>query len=301
MQLELSILFSPAMNLFLTQLGQVAHDWGARAYLVGGMPRDLIRGEGSVDLDLVLEGDAIAFSRELKSQWNELFKELPSPEKHIAFKRYGTAKLLFSSELFPGVRSIDFASARTEQYPIPGGAPVVQPSDLQADLARRDFSINAIAIELSPDATGAVHDPYQGVQHLEDGRITVLHQRSFIDDPARMIRAVRFGARLGYQLDESTAALFRSGVAEQLIRTLPPARCEDEFRKALEERRVTPVILELSNTGLLAQILPGLRLTDELIEKLGALDLKRQNLEEQRQLVTALEYLTLLRDFSAPK
>ena len=301
MQLELSTLFSPAMHLFLTQVGQAAHDWGARAYLVGGMPRDLIRGQTSVDLDLVLEGDAIAFSRELKSQWNALFKELPAPAKQLAFKRYGTAKLLFSPELFPGVQSIDFASARTEQYPTPGGAPVVQPSDLQADLARRDFSINAIAVELSPIAPGAVHDPHQGVKHLGENRIAVLHPRSFIDDPARLIRAVRFSTRLGYQLDDSTATLFKSGVAAQLIRTLPPARCEDEFRKAMEEPRVTPVMLELSNSGLLTQILPGLRLTDQLIEKLSALDLKRQELKRQGQLVTALEYLKLLHDFSTPR
>lgn len=142
------------MHLFLTQVGQAAHDWGARAYLVGGMPRDLIRGQTSVDLDLVLEGDAIAFSRELKSQWNALFKELPSPAKQLAFKRYGTAKLLFSPELFPGVQSIDFASARTEQYPdFPARVPVCSAvRSLQADLARRDFSINAIAVELSPIA-----------------------------------------------------------------------------------------------------------------------------------------------------
>ena len=295
MRLELSDYFLPPMQLFLLQLGQAAHHWGSRAFIVGGLPRDLLRGvklgKGAADLDILIEGDAVSFARELKGRWNELssLKNLPPPVKHVGFKRYGTAKLVFATELFPGVAQIDFASTRSESYPTPGGAPIVELSDLQSDLGRRDFSINSIAIELSPDNSGLIHDPFAGIDHLQEGRLSVLHPRSFIDDPARLIRAVRFATRLDFRLDTGTEKLFFEAIAARCLDTLPALRRQDELRKALTEPAVTPVVLKLAEVGMLEQLMPEIRFTEGMEEQLRRLDNRKAS-----EIITAADYQKIL-------
>jgi tRNA nucleotidyltransferase (CCA-adding enzyme) len=159
-------------------------------YVVGGAVRDLLLGRGRADLDLVVEGDAGALAARLGA------------ETLAEHERFATAKVML------GGHEIDIASARTETYPSPGALPVVEPAaGIEADLDRRDFTVNAIAVPL---AGGEPVDPHGGRADLADGLLRVLHPGSFADDPTRTIRAARYAARFGFDLESGTEELLRA-------------------------------------------------------------------------------------------
>ncbi|MCX5710840.1 MAG: tRNA nucleotidyltransferase, partial [Candidatus Omnitrophica bacterium] len=168
---------------------------GMPAYLVGGFVRDLILGVRNFDLDIVVVGDGIKFaeyfSRALKA-------------KLIRHKRFGTATVV----LKPGLK-IDIATARSEFYPHPAHLPVVKPGSLKDDLFRRDFTINAMAISLVEKDFGRLIDCYGGKNDLKARSIRVLHALSFIDDPTRIIRAIRFEQRFDFKIDPDTLKLLK--------------------------------------------------------------------------------------------
>jgi tRNA nucleotidyltransferase (CCA-adding enzyme) len=158
-------------------------------YVVGGAVRDLLLDRGRADLDLLVVGDAAALAAKL------------GPEL-VAHERFATAKVVLNGH------EVDFAGARTESYPHPGALPVVAPADsVEADLGRRDFTVNAIAIPLAGEPR--LIDPHGGTADLEAGLLRVLHDQSFVDDPTRAIRAARYAARLGFELEPGTAELLR--------------------------------------------------------------------------------------------
>jgi tRNA nucleotidyltransferase (CCA-adding enzyme) len=166
---------------------------GDRAlYLVGGAVRDILLGRSTSDLDFVVEGD---------SGDAAAIAERIAPG-HVAHEQFGTASVDLD-----GVR-IDIAMARTETYPSPGALPEVHPATLAEDLGRRDFTINAMAVAL--DGAGELIDPHGGEADLEAGLLRVLHERSFIDDPTRALRAARYAARFGFSLDPGTERLLRA-------------------------------------------------------------------------------------------
>jgi tRNA nucleotidyltransferase (CCA-adding enzyme) len=159
-------------------------------YVVGGAVRDLLAGLGRADLDIVVEGDAAALAAHLGVE----------PREH---ERFATAKVEFDGH------EVDIASARSETYPHPGSLPVVSPAAaIEADLGRRDFSVNAMAIPLSGEPR--LIDPHGGRADLETGQLRVLHRESFTDDPTRAIRAARYAARLGLELEPETETLLRA-------------------------------------------------------------------------------------------
>ena len=151
------------------------------AYLVGGAVRDLLRGADAVDLDLALEGDARTVSRALAERLGGVSRE---------HARFGTAVVRADG------LSVDLATTRRETYPEPGALPDVEAASLGEDLERRDFTVNAMALGLTGDDLGHLYDPAGGVSDLASGIIRVLHERSFIDDPTRLLRALRYEARL---------------------------------------------------------------------------------------------------------
>jgi len=159
-------------------------------YLVGGAVRDLLLGRERADVDLVVVGDAAALAGRLGAE----------PREH---ERFATAKAQLDGH------EVDLATARTENYPRPGALPEVEPAaSIEADLARRDFTINALAVPLRGEP--ALIDPYGGQADLEAGLLRVLHERSFVDDPTRALRAARYAARFGFRLEEGTEALLRA-------------------------------------------------------------------------------------------
>jgi tRNA nucleotidyltransferase (CCA-adding enzyme) len=164
---------------------------GARVYLVGGAVRDLLLGRGRADIDLVVEGDPADLAARLGA---------PLMAEH---GRFATAKIELDGHL------VDVAEARSETYPQPGALPVVAPTDdIEVDLARRDFTINAMALPLS--GPPELIDPHGGHADLKRGLLRTLHPSSFVDDPTRAIRAARYAARFGFELEPKTAALLRS-------------------------------------------------------------------------------------------
>ncbi|HJW88098.1 MAG TPA: hypothetical protein VJ565_01300, partial [Dehalococcoidia bacterium] len=219
--------------------GEVAWSKGLRLYLVGGAVRDLLLGRPSLDLDLVVEGDALALLPDLG--WQGRLRRFPT---------FGTAKLVGEGW------SLDLASARKESYPRPGALPRVGPGTLQDDLFRRDFAINALAVDLSPPSLGGLVDPYGGRQDLEKGLVRVLHERSFQDDATRILRAVKYAARFGFRLEARTRKLILRD--RGYLETISGERLRRELVLILEEDRPEKALALAGRLGILGEISPGL-------------------------------------------
>jgi tRNA nucleotidyltransferase/poly(A) polymerase len=266
-------LLGPGLSEFLHGIGSAATDPASPlfipggVYLVGGAVRDLVRNSRSFDIDLMVEGDGPALAVKIHGNWSELFPQFVAaelrPAKPVTFPKYRTAKLPFRGETFPGISSIDFSSSRSEIYPVPGGQPQLSPGSFNDDMLRRDFSINALALELSPEKFGSIIDVVGGVADIHSMVLRVLHDRSFVDDPARVIRGCRFAARFGYSFDPRTAELVDSALAQNLLATLPRFRLFDEFRKAMDEAQAGEIIAYLHSRGVLSAIDATLSPTEE--------------------------------------
>lgn len=235
---------------FLRTAGEVADNQGQRLYLVGGAVRDLLLGRPNLDFDLVVEGDAPLLARQLAKA---------SGEKPTIHRQFGTAK--FRS----GNLSIDLATARSETYSRPGALPDVTPGKIRDDLLRRDFSINAIAIDLTRNSFGELLDAYGGLNDLEQKLIRILHERSFIDDATRILRALRYEQRLGFWLEEATAKLLREHTS--MLDTVSGDRIRHELELNLEEDHPERILRRAEQLGVLKVLHPSLRGNGWLAEK----------------------------------
>ncbi len=190
------------------------------AYLVGGAVRDLLRGAGPKDVDIAVEGDARSVGRAVAERLGSDARE---------YERFGTATVETPDATY------NLATTRQETYDHPGALPRVELASLDEDLRRRDFGINAMAIALTGDDLGHLYDPVGGLSDMESGAIRVLHERSFLDDPTRLLRAVRYATRLGFTLDPETERLAREAVAADALSTVSGARIRDELMDLLRE------------------------------------------------------------------
>jgi tRNA nucleotidyltransferase (CCA-adding enzyme) len=190
------------------------------AFLVGGAVRDLLRGEDPKDVDVAVEGDARSVGRAVAERLGSDARE---------YERFGTATVETRAGTY------NFATTRQENYDEPGALPRVAPATLAEDLGRRDFAINAMAVGLTGDDLGHLYDPFGGITDMEAGVVRVLHERSFLDDPTRLLRAVRYAARLGFALDPETERLAREAVAADALSTVSGARIRDELMDLLRE------------------------------------------------------------------
>ncbi len=198
---------------------------GARVFAVGGPVRDLLRGAPSRDADIAVEGDAIALAGRLA--------DALGGARVTIHRAFGTAVVRGA-----GVR-VDVAATRRERYTRPAALPIVSPAGIEADLGRRDFTVNALAAALTEPHFGDVLDPFGGRADIAAGLIRVLHPASFRDDPTRLLRAVRYAARLGYSLDPATEALARETIAADLVAELSGARVRAELVALLGESAAT--------------------------------------------------------------
>jgi tRNA nucleotidyltransferase (CCA-adding enzyme) len=226
----------------LDAVRKLAYEAGLRVYLVGGPVRDALLGIPVLDLDLSVEGDAVELARELAWLLGGTF---------TAHTRFGTATVDTA-----GVR-IDLVTARRECYPQAGQLPEVTPSIITDDLARRDFTINAMALPVTDEETGVI-DPLGGVEDLVSGTVRILHPRSFVDDPTRMFRAVRYEQRLGFGIDSHTLASMSSAIESGHMASVSGDRWRHEIEKFLEEANPGPSLLRASELGLLAGLHPAL-------------------------------------------
>lgn len=229
-------------------------------YLVGGMVRDLLLARKNLDLDFVLEGDAIAFSHRLASLFGGRLRG------HAPF---GTAKWLLDSAdkiTLPSAHRphhIDLAAARSESYAQPAALPTVARGDIKDDLQRRDFTINTLAIQLSPAAEmWRVLDFHGGLADLKRQWIRALHPRSFIDDPTRILRALRFSQRLDFVIEPRTAQWIQAALP--MLGRITGERLQNEIALIWHEPRPEQIILKLKAIGALKNIHPAWRINSQL-------------------------------------
>jgi tRNA nucleotidyltransferase (CCA-adding enzyme) len=219
-------------------------------YLVGGAVRDLLRGADAVDLDLAVEGEARSVARALAERL------AGSAREH---ERFGTATVRAPGLVF------DLATTRTESYDEPGALPRVQAATLGEDLRRRDFTINAMAVALAGDQLGHLHDPHGGVADLGAGLVRILHPGSFLDDPTRLLRAIRYETRLGYRMDENTERAARAAVAEDALSTVSGSRVRDELMDLLTEHEAPKAVERMRDLDLDRALHPALRADPDLV------------------------------------
>ena len=235
---------------FMQLAGEIAQSHGQSLYLVGGVVRDLLLGRTNLDLDLVLEGDAIDLAQQLA--------EIKGG-KVTTHPRFGTAKLQWNKW------SIDLATARSETYTKPGALPSVKPSSLNSDLFRRDFTINAMAIHLNPSHYGELIDLYRGKSDLEHGLIRVLHEKSFIDDATRIWRGLRYEQRLNFQLEANTLQLLKRDIP--MLDTISSDRIRYELECILQEEHPEKVLHRAEELNVLQRLHPALKGNGWLAER----------------------------------
>ena len=242
------------------------------AYLVGGAVRDLLLEEAVSDIDIAVEGDGIEFARELAER---LHGRVRAHDKFqtavVVVERPGTGRRM--------ALRVDVASTRTEFYDYPAALPKVEHATIRGDLSRRDFSINAMAVSLNPRDFGTLLDFFGGLDDLRHKRIRVLHNLSFIEDPTRIFRAVRYEDRYGFRMDRHTVALARACAEMDLIGDLSSARLRDELVLLLDEPRISSTLGRLKDLGLQHALHPRLALDDRSDELIGAVDAVRRRLD----------------------
>jgi tRNA nucleotidyltransferase (CCA-adding enzyme) len=220
-------------------------------YLVGGSVRDILLGEPNFDVDVVVEGDAISLA-------NALADELDGRVR--AHRQFGTAVVLYGED-----ERVDVVTARSETYHAPAALPTVEPGSIDEDLHRRDFTINAMAVSLKGENLGQLVDPFGGRADLDAGRIRILHDRSFIDDPTRILRAIRYEDRYGFRMDDETVRLARECIATGHVGDLSGARLRDELVALLEEGDVSHAIPRLAELGAEKEVHPHVVADEEAV------------------------------------
>ena len=226
-----------ARTSLLRALGNLADGGGVSLYLVGGVVRDLLLKRENWDLDLTVEGDGIAFARLVADRYRAGL---------AVFERFATARLTFPNGL-----KMDIATTRRESYAQPAFLPTVQPASIEADLSRRDFTINALAVQLNPQQFGRMLDPYGGQRDLGAHTLRVLHDGSFQDDPTRIFRAIRFEQRFGFRLEPTTLRLLAQAASTKLIQRLSGPRLQNEILLLFTERDPVRAIARLEQLKLL--------------------------------------------------
>ncbi|MGQ9599021.1 MAG: CBS domain-containing protein [Anaerolineae bacterium] len=250
----------PLLHL-LQQASALAQEMGYPLYVVGGFVRDLLLDQPTLDMDLVVEGDAIELARRLARRVGARTR---------SHRQFGTAKIVLEGreEEF-GVSFLDFATARMEFYAHSAALPEVEQSSIKADLHRRDFTINTLAIRLDSEHYGELLDFYGGEQDLKEGLIRVLHSLSFIEDPTRIMRAVRFEQRLGFVIEPRTAELIDNALP--MLSRVSGERIRHELYLILSEPEPERALFRLDGLKVLTQIHPRLSCTEETWDRFARL------------------------------
>ncbi len=264
---QLQQAFDPNLWRLIEAIGREAATLHLPIYFVGGLVRDVLLGKRAVDIDIVAEGEAIGLVDWLVRRFGG---------KQHTHQRFGTAKWMLSPEVWKKIRggaaageedgvslnhleqttAIDFVSARTEFYEEPTVLPTVVRGSIKLDLLRRDFTINTLAIRLDGAHLGELLDFYGGLRDLEQGLIRALHSLSFIDDPTRILRAVRFEQRLGFTIEARTLELLENSI--ELLPRVTGARLWNELAQGFAESDPAAVMRRLAELGVLTQLDPRL-------------------------------------------
>ena len=242
----------------LTEVGRLADKFGVAAFVVGGLVRDLLLNRPTLDVDVTVEGDGMAFARFVADESGAGLK---------IFERFETAVVTF-----PDRSKLDLATARRESYERPAALPTVERGSIKEDLHRRDFTINALAIRLNSGSFGELIDFYGGQRDLHGKTIRVLHSRSFVEDPTRLFRAVRFECRFVFHQDRETLALLKDAAAKDLVHHLSGHRLRQEIVLLLSEQEPRRTVARLGELDLLRFIHPSLTWSTELAALLARVE-----------------------------
>jgi tRNA nucleotidyltransferase (CCA-adding enzyme) len=255
-------------------------------YLVGGFVRDLILGVKNLDLDFVVEADGIKFAQILTRRLKA---------RMISHKRFGTATIILEHR-----NKIDIASARSEVYPKPASLPVVSFGNIKDDLKRRDFTINAMAINLSSKNFGKLIDFFDGQSDLRHKRIRILHNLSFIDDPTRILRAIRFKTRYNFHIESRTLCCLKEAVKLKMLQKVEPQRLRDDLILILKEKNPIKEIKCIQKLTGFNFIEPHLYVSNKTYNFLNSMEKQilwfEKNYPQRRNLDTWLIYFVGLID-----
>jgi tRNA nucleotidyltransferase (CCA-adding enzyme) len=233
----------------LISLGNIGSSLGYGTYVVGGFVRDLLINREIDDIDVVVEGDGIAFAKK--------FAEKNGLRTH-RYKKFGTAVIIF-----PNGFKIDVASARHEYYKTPAALPTIEMSSIKSDLFRRDFTINTFAICLNPDDYGTIIDFFGANRDLKDKTIRVIHNLSFVEDPTRIFRAIKFANRFNFAIGRVTSALIKNAIDVDCFKNLSGLRVLSELKQIFEEENPIPAIKSLQHYGLEKTLHPELNIDND--------------------------------------
>jgi tRNA nucleotidyltransferase (CCA-adding enzyme) len=234
----------------LRELGAIADDLDFNAYLVGGVVRDVILKRKNLDLDIVTEGDAIKLAKTFARKKEARARSYP---------RFGTAVVVM-----PDGFKIDIATARIEHYESPAAPPEVKLSSLKRDLYRRDFTINTLAVHLNKAHYGTLIDHFGAMKDIKERVLRVIHSLSFVEDPTRILRAIRFEQRFGFRIGKLTESLIHNAVSIKSFENLSGQRFFAELKLILQEEDPVGALERMDDFGLLKFISPDLKLTEEL-------------------------------------
>jgi tRNA nucleotidyltransferase (CCA-adding enzyme) len=250
-ELMKEVLDRKTMKILLTA-GEVAYSMGFRTYLVGGLVRDIMLRIRNLDVDLVVEGDGVEYGRKLARRLKARIR---------THKKFQTAVLIMKDGF-----KLDVATARTEYYDAPGAYPMVERGSIKLDLYRRDFSINALAIRLDPGSFGQIVDFFGGQRDLKERTIRILHNLSFVDDPTRMIRAIRFEQKFGFRIGKHTEYLLKGAVRREYIQRAQGMRVLGEIMAVLREGHPENAFQRMDDLGILKAIHPSLAFDEKTRE-----------------------------------
>lgn len=237
--------FPDRIHDLLIEFGKVGDLLGYAVYAVGGFVRDLLMRVDNFDVDIVVEGDGIRFAEEFEKRF---------PCRIRTHKKFGTAIILFPDGL-----KVDVATARIEVYDSPAALPTVERGSIKMDLYRRDFTINALAIQLNPKSFGELIDFFGGLRDIKEKVIRVLHNLSFVEDPTRVFRAIRFEQRFGFQIGKHTQHLLKNAVKMGFLDRLSGGRILSELILILQEENPIPALKRMGDFHLLPLLHPHLK------------------------------------------
>jgi tRNA nucleotidyltransferase (CCA-adding enzyme) len=288
---RLKTTLAPAQYALLRLIGQAVDELNFTVYVVGGFVRDLLLDAANAsvrtpDMDIVIEGNAIDFAEKMQREYGG---------RVVAHKRFGTAKWLLDdsdqpvryAKLLADLTSpsspsgeevggevdlpahLDFVTARTEFYTAPTVLPTTEQSSIKLDLHRRDFTINTLAICLNPERWGELLDFYGGMNDLKEGSVRVLHSLSFVDDPTRILRAVRYEQRFNFRIDPRTLELLQDAL--ELLDRVTPARIRHEFERILQEAKPEKALQRLDELGVLKRLHPDLKMDARIANQFARL------------------------------
>jgi len=279
-------IFPKRVQNIVNKIGEIGDKLNFPVFIVGGVVRDLFLGIENYDIDIVVEGDGIKYARELSRSWEGRIK---------SHEKFRTAVVILTDGF-----KIDVATARREFYEYPAAFPKVELSSIKKDLYRRDFTINAMAIQLNQKYFGKLIDFFGGQKDLSIGIIRVLYNLSFVEDPARIIRAIRFEQRYNFKMDRTTEDFLKKAVDDKLLSRLRKRRITEELILILKEENPLKSLKRMEELGALKYILPDVELNEETVKRLNKIkdnyNFWKRNIPDEKIELWMIYFCCLIRN-----